>query len=156
VVPRISTGDRRTKEEQMHGIVRKVMTAVTLLVVGGLVIGGAMAFAGDSPTPSATISSPQVSVSDDGTADQGPGDVPAELGDDDGTEDQGTGDVPAEPSDDDAVGDDDGTPDQGPGDVPAADDDHDGDDDGDDDNSGPSENSGPGSTDDSSGHGEDD
>jgi hypothetical protein len=73
------------------------------------------------------------------------------IGDDDGTADQGPGDVPVEGG---FIGDDDdGTPDQGPGDFPF---DDDRDDDGDDDNSGPSENSGPGSTDDDSAHGGDD
>jgi len=129
----------------MTSIVRKVMTAVALLVVGGLVIGGTMAFAGGSPTPSAVVATSTSSapgLSDDGTADQGPGDVPVNGG---------------TIADDD---DDDGTADQGPGDFPFEDDDRDGDehggDHGDDDNSGPSENSGPGSTDDNSGHGGDD
>lgn len=122
----------------MTTIVRKVMTAVALLVVGGLVIGGTMAFAGGSPTPSAVVATSTSSapgLSDDGTADQGPGDVPIDGG------------IIAD--------DDDGTADQGPGDF-GADDDRDGDDHGDNDNSGPSENSGPGSTDDNSGHGGDD
>ena len=129
----------------MTSIVRKVMTAVALLVVGGLVIGGTMAFAGGSPTPSAVVATSTSSapgLSDDGTADQGPGDVPVNGG---------------TIADDD---DDDGTADQGPGDFPFEDDDRDGDehggDHGDDDNSGPSENSGPGGTDDNSGHGGDD
>ena len=40
----------------MSTILRKVMTGVALLVVGGLVIGGTMAFASGSATPSAAIS----------------------------------------------------------------------------------------------------
>ncbi|MET1010817.1 MAG: hypothetical protein ABWY83_00410, partial [Actinomycetota bacterium] len=71
-------------------IVRKVMAAVALLLVGGLVIGGTMAFAGDSPSPSASATSTASASSasetptigdDDGTADQGPGDVPVGTGD---------------------------------------------------------------------------
>ncbi len=71
----------------MTEIVRKLMVALALLVVGGLVLGGTMAFAGGSPTPSAAVSSSSASDSpsqsvapgtanDDGTPDQGPGDVP--------------------------------------------------------------------------------
>jgi hypothetical protein len=145
-------------------IVRKIMAVVALLLVGGLVIGGTMAIAGDSPSPSTAVGSTASASS--------AGETPT-IGDDDGTADQGHGDVPVEIGDlsDDGLvsGDDDGTPDQGPGDFPFGDDDDDGDDDGDrddegddddhgddDDNSGPSENSGPGSVDDDSGHGSDD
>jgi hypothetical protein len=134
----------------MNGMVRKLMKALALLVVGGLVLGGTIAFAVGSGTPSALLSTSSASDSptqnanpvvanDDGTADQGPGDVPVVGGN--------------------ASTDDDGTADQGPGDANEIDD-H-GDDDGHEaegnhDNSGPSGNSGPGSVDDDSGHGEDD
>lgn len=139
-------------------IVRKVMAAVALLLVGGLVIGGTMAFAGDSPSPSASTASTASASSASET--------PA-IGDDDGTADQGHGDVPVGTGDlsdgGQVSGDDDGTLDQGPGDFSFGDDDGDDRDDdaeedqhGDDDNSGPSENSGPGSVDDDSGHGSDD
>ena len=130
----------------MTSFFRKVMTGLALLVVGGLVIGGTMALASDQASTGVVVSSssdsqtPSIggSVDDDGTADQGPGDVPV--------------------NGDQVSNDDDGTPDQGPGDFPFGDDEF-GDDDhghdgGDDDNSGPSENSGPGSDD--SGHGSDD
>jgi hypothetical protein len=138
-------------------IVRKVMAAA-LLLVGGLVIGGTMAFAGDSPSPSAAVASTASASSASET--------PA-MGDDDGTADQGHGDVLAAigaPAGGGQVsGDDDGTLDQGPGDFSFGDDDGDDRDDdaeedqhGDDDNSGPGENSGPGSVDDDSGHGSDD
>ena len=124
----------------MTSFLRKVMTGLALLAVGGLVIGGTMALASNRST-GATVSSSAsqtASVDDDGPADQGPGDVPVNA-------------------DDQVADDDDGTADQGPGDVPfdhdEVGDDH-GHDVGDDDNSGPSENSGPGSDD--SGHGSDD
>lgn len=138
-------------------IVRKVIAAVALLLVGGLVIGGTMAFAGDSPSPSASVASTASASSASET--------PA-IGDDDGTADQGHGDVPVGTGDLSGgglgSGVDDGTPDQGSGDFSFGDDDGDDRDDdaddeqGDDDNSGPSENSGPGSVDDDSGHGSDD
>ena len=123
----------------MTSFLRKVMTGLALLVVGGLVIGGTMALASNRSTGAAVSSSASqtASVDDDGTADQGPGDVPVNA-------------------DDQVADDDDGTPDQGPGDFPF-DDDEVGDDHGGhggDDHSGPSENSGPGSDD--SGHGSDD
>ena len=120
----------------MTSFLRKVMTGLALLVVGGLVIGGTMALASNRSTGVAVSSSASqtASVDDDGTADQGPGDVPVNA-------------------DDQVADDDDGTPDQGPGDFPF-DDDEVRDDHGGDDHSGPSENSGPGSDD--SGHGSDD
>jgi hypothetical protein len=138
-------------------IVRKVTAAVALLLVGGLVIGGTMAFAGDSPSPSASVASTASASS--------ASEIPS-IGDDDGTADQGHGDVPVaigDLSDGGLVsGDDDGTPDQGPGDFSFGDDDGDDrdddaddDDDVNDDNSGPSENSGPGSVDDDSEHDDD-
>ena len=99
----------------MNSFLRKVMTGLALLVVGGLVIGGTMALASDQASTGAVVSSssdsqtPSIagSVDDDGTPDQGPGDFPFgdEVGDDD-----------------------DGTPDQGPGDFPFDDDDRDDDD----------------------------
>jgi large repetitive protein len=146
----------------MTSFLRKVMTGLALLVVGGLVIGGTMALASNRSTGAAVSSSASqtAGVDDDGTADQGPGDVPVNADDqvaddDDGTPDQGPGDFPFD-GDDQVADDDDGTPDQGPGDFPF-DDDEVGDDHGGhggDDHSGPSENSGPGSDD--SGHGSDD
>ena len=68
----------------MTNFFRKVMTGLALLVVGGLVIGGTMALASDQASTGAVVSSssdsqtPSIggSVDDDGTADQGPGDVP--------------------------------------------------------------------------------
>ena len=68
----------------MNSFFRKVMTGLALLVVGGLVIGGTMALASDQPSTGAVVSSssdsqtPSIagSVDDDGTPDQGPGDVP--------------------------------------------------------------------------------
>src|SRR5262245_34303887 len=112
----------------MTSILRKVMTGVALLVVAGLVIGGTMALASNRSPGAAvsTASTSQASVAgsgnDDGTPDQGPGDVPVNGGnavadDDDGTPDQGPGDFPF--ADDEVGDDDDGTPDQGPGDFPA-------------------------------------
>ncbi|HEX2075036.1 MAG TPA: ScyD/ScyE family protein [Geodermatophilus sp.] len=61
-----------------------------------------------TPTTDGTVPSGD----DDGTADQGSGDVTPTPGSDDGTPDQGAGDVIPTPSSDD------GTPDQGSGDVP--------------------------------------
>ena len=90
----------------MTSFFRKVMTGLALLVVGGLVIGGTMALASDQASTGAVVSSssdsqtPSIggSVDDDGTADQGPGDVPVNgdqvSDDDDGTPDQGPGDFP--------------------------------------------------------------
>jgi hypothetical protein len=143
----IAERDRRSR---MTEIVRKLMAGLALLVVGGLVLGGTIAFAGNSPSPSTAVSSSSASDSpsrsvapgtanDDGTPDQGPGDVPVVGGnastDDDGTADQGPGDADGEHNDDHA----------------------DEVEDGNDDHSGPSENSGPGSVDDDdSGHGEND
>ena len=121
----------------MTSFLRKVMTGLALLVVAGLVIGGTMALASNRSTGAAVSSSASRSADDDGTPDQGPGDVPVNA-------------------DDQVADDDDGTPDQGPGDFPF-DDDEVGDDHGGhgtDDDSGPSSNSGPGSDD--SGHGSDD
>jgi hypothetical protein len=130
----------------MTSFLRKLMTGIALLVVGGLVIGGTMALASNRSTGDTVSSSASQtrSADDDGTPDQGPGDVPVN-------------------GDDQVADDDDGTPDQGPGDIPS-DDDEVGDDHGDhgaDDSSGPSSNSGPGSDDgghgsDDSGHGGDD
>ena len=151
----------------MTSFLRKVMTGLALLVVGGLVIGGTMALASDRRRPAPWCRARRTrrrraspaACDDDGTPDQGPGDVPVNgdqvSDDDDGTPDQGPGDFPF--GDDEVGDDDDGTPDQGPGDFPFERrgrrrcHGHDG---GDDDNSGPSENSGPGSDD--SGHGSDD
>jgi hypothetical protein len=113
----------------MTSIMRKLLTVVALLVAGGLVIGGTMAFASGSSTPIASIASGSSTSSASGSEIPTPG---ASVGSDD----------------------DDGTPDQGPGDFPF----EDGGADDDDDNSGPSENSGPGSVDDdddNSGHGGD-
>jgi hypothetical protein len=75
----------------MTSFLRKVMTGLALLIVGGLVIGGTMALASDQASTGAVVSSssdsqtPSIadSVDDDGTADQGPGDFPFEDGDDD-------------------------------------------------------------------------
>ena len=68
----------------MTSFLRKVMTGLALLVVGGLVIGGTMALASDQASTGAVVSSssdsqtPSIagSVDDDGTPDQGPGDFP--------------------------------------------------------------------------------
>ena len=73
----------------MTSFLRKVMTGLALLVVGGLVIGGTMALASNRSTGAAVSSSASQTarVDDDGTADQGPGDVPFdddEVGDDHG------------------------------------------------------------------------
>ena len=133
----------------MTELVRKLMKGLALLVVGGLVLGGTIAFAGGSPTPSAAVSTS--SASDPPTESSAPG-----AYNDDGTADQGPGDVPVVGGN--ASTDDDGTADRGPGDANEIDD-H-GEDDGHevegDDNSGPSDSSGPGSVDDDSGHGDDD
>jgi hypothetical protein len=40
----------------MSEIVRKLMKGLALFVAGGLVLGGTIAFAGGSPTPSAVVS----------------------------------------------------------------------------------------------------
>jgi hypothetical protein len=130
----------------MNGIVRTLMKSLALLVVGGLMLGGTIAFAGGSGTPSAVVSTSSASdsptqsatpgvVNDDGTADQGPGDASTVGGN--------------------ASTDDDGTADQAPGDANEIDDHGDDDaDEVDDDHSGSRENSGPGSLEDDSGHGE--
>ena len=78
----------------MTSILRKLMTAIAVLVVGGSILGGTMALAGGSATPLASTASgssaerlrvgtptPSASVGsddDDGTPDQGSGDFPFE------------------------------------------------------------------------------
>jgi hypothetical protein len=111
---------------------RKVIMGIALCVIGATVIGGTMALADDSPTPSAPVSTSSV-ISD----------PPVASGDDDGTPDQGSGDFTTEQG---SGGTDDGTPDQGSGDFTTEQGEDDSRHDGDQDESG----------DDDSGHGADD
>lgn len=108
----------------MNGMVRTLIKGLALLVVGGLMLGGTIAFAGGSGTPSAVVSTS--SASDPPTQSATPGVV-----NDDGTADQGPGDANE-------------IDDHGDDDADEVDDDH----------SGSRENSGPGSLEDDSGHGE--
>ena len=108
-------------------ISRKVTITIAGVALVGALGGGALALANGDDLVSPARVGTSSSVSDDGTADQGPGDAPGTIG----------------------ANDDDGTADQGPGDAPgtsgAGEDSHHG---GDDDNSGPGgggeDNSGPG------------
>jgi hypothetical protein len=95
---------------------RKVLAVIGAISAAAIVTGTAIAMAANDPAPAP----PASTVSDDGTADQGRGDVATETprpGDDDGTPDQGPGDVPAEAGEDGGHGGDSGgrNSDSGPG-----------------------------------------
>ena len=149
---------------------RRMLAIVGPLGIVAIVAGGAIAVATNSPSDTPAVGT---SSSETRTPDRGPSDVATStdaVGDDDGTADQGPGDVPSQGGVADDEGDvdtDDGTVDQGSGDVQA---DHDGDEDDDprgadnsgpgnaesvDDDAGPSENSGPGSVEDDQEQGDD-
>jgi hypothetical protein len=149
---------------------RRMLAIVGPLAIVAIVAGGAIAVATNSPSEAPVVST---SSSETRTPNGRPSDGATStgaVGDDDGTADQGPGDVPSQgvvPDDEGAIDTDDGTADQGPGDV-GADDVGDEDDDArgadnsgpghaesDDDEAGPIENSGPGSVDDDQEQGDD-
>ncbi|MGX0974534.1 Ca2+-binding RTX toxin-like protein [Roseovarius sp. MBR-51] len=126
----ISNGIYERKNAANETIVERVATASDTARLNSLVNGSPNTSPGDDGTPdqgAGDVGTP--STGDDGTSDQGSGDVGTPSTGDDGTPDQGSGDVGTPSTGDDGTPDqgsgdvgtpstgDDGTPDQGSGDV---------------------------------------